>query len=245
MLANFPNRVPPWKMTRSALSRACRGADTPRPVGRTRSCDLRGAPRHLPLARRVGARVPGHVGECHAYLRSKFRQHAALRGRQLPARGPSQRARGFYRDSRPAVRPEEVPTLARLVATREVMHVEDLAVESPHERIAVLGGARTPLIVPLMKEDELIGAIGFIAGSCVRLPPSRSNWSQISPSRLSSLLRTPGCSMSCAKSLQQQTAPPKCSVSLASVGRSRSRLRNHSRQRHAHLRGQVCHYVSV
>jgi hypothetical protein len=67
----------------------------------------------------------------------------------------------FARDSRSAVRPEEVPTLARLVATREVMHVEDLTVESPHERIAVLGGARTLLIVPLMKEDELIGAIGI------------------------------------------------------------------------------------
>jgi two-component system, NtrC family, sensor kinase len=67
----------------------------------------------------------------------------------------------FARDSRSAVRPEEVPTLARLVATREVMHVEDLAVESPHERIAVLGGARTLLIVPLMKEDKLIGAIGI------------------------------------------------------------------------------------
>jgi GAF domain-containing protein len=67
----------------------------------------------------------------------------------------------FARDLRSAVPPDDVPTLARLVATRQVMHVEDLAVESPHERIAVLGGARTLLIVPLLKDDELLGAIGI------------------------------------------------------------------------------------
>jgi hypothetical protein len=93
----------------------------------------------------------------------------------------------FARDSRSAVRPEEVPTLARLVATREVMHVEDLAVESPHERIAVLGGARTLLIVPLMKEGELIGAIGI----CLRRPATGRR----APGQRQPVLYGPACEM--------------------------------------------------
>ena len=118
---------------------------------------------------RVISRSPGKLEPVfQAMLENATRICAANFGSMLLYEGGSFRRvahhnvpEAFARDSRSAVRPEEVPTLARLVATREVMHVEDLAVESPHERIAVLGGARTLLIVPLMKEHELIGAIGI------------------------------------------------------------------------------------
>ena len=48
-----------------------------------------------------------------------------------------------------------------LVRTKQVVHVADLAVEGPDEPIAKFAGARTLLIVPMLKEDELIGAMGI------------------------------------------------------------------------------------
>ena len=42
-----------------------------------------------------------------------------------------------------------------------MVHVADLAAEGPDEPIAKFAGARTLLIVPMLKEDELIGAIGI------------------------------------------------------------------------------------
>ena len=53
------------------------------------------------------------------------------------------------------------PTLTRLVETKRVMHVADLSVDSPDEPIAKYAGAKTLLVVPMLKEDELIGAIGI------------------------------------------------------------------------------------
>ena len=46
------------------------------------------------------------------------------------------------------------------VRTKQVVHVADLAVD-PDEPIARFAGARTLLIVPMLKEDELIGAMGI------------------------------------------------------------------------------------
>ena len=48
-----------------------------------------------------------------------------------------------------------------LVRTKQVVHVADLAAEGPDEPIAKFAGARTLLIVPMLKEDELIGAMGI------------------------------------------------------------------------------------
>src|SRR5262249_24486250 len=43
--------------------------------------------------------------------------------------------------------------------TRQVAHVADIAAENPDEPIAKIAGARTLLIVPMLKESDLIGAI--------------------------------------------------------------------------------------
>ncbi|MGB8576631.1 MAG: GAF domain-containing protein, partial [Pseudolabrys sp.] len=53
------------------------------------------------------------------------------------------------------------PLLDRLVRKRQVMHVADVALEVPDEPIVKLAGARTFLVVPMLKESELIGAIGI------------------------------------------------------------------------------------
>ena len=45
--------------------------------------------------------------------------------------------------------------------TKQVVHVADLAAEGPDEPIAKFAGARTLVIVPMLKENELIGAMGI------------------------------------------------------------------------------------
>jgi GAF domain-containing protein len=53
------------------------------------------------------------------------------------------------------------PALDRLARTRQVVHIADVASEIPHEPIVKYAGARSFLIVPMLKESELIGAIGI------------------------------------------------------------------------------------
>src|SRR5215813_6032077 len=51
--------------------------------------------------------------------------------------------------------------LYRVADTRKVAHVADIAAENPDEPIAKIAGARTLLIVPMLKENDLIGAIAI------------------------------------------------------------------------------------
>src|ERR1035437_6849368 len=53
------------------------------------------------------------------------------------------------------------PVLYRLADTKQLVHVADVALEDPDQPIVKLAGARTLLIVPMLKESELIGAIGI------------------------------------------------------------------------------------
>jgi len=51
--------------------------------------------------------------------------------------------------------------LYRVADTKQVAHVADMAADNPDEPIAVVAGARTVLIVPMLKEHELVGAIAI------------------------------------------------------------------------------------
>jgi GAF domain-containing protein len=63
----------------------------------------------------------------------------------------------------PVVRPHPEAPLGRLARTKQVVHVEDLLTQPEHARggLANLARARTLLIVPLLKEQELAGIIGI------------------------------------------------------------------------------------
>ena len=52
-------------------------------------------------------------------------------------------------------------TLDRLIRTKRPVHIADMAAESPDEEIAIYGGARTFVVVPMLKDSELIGSIGI------------------------------------------------------------------------------------
>ena len=66
-----------------------------------------------------------------------------------------------FSERAPSMRSSDAPSLDRLVRTKQSVHVTDLAAEGPDEPIAKFGGARTLLIVPMIKENELIGAMGI------------------------------------------------------------------------------------
>src|SRR5262249_20094273 len=54
-------------------------------------------------------------------------------------------------------------SLERIARTKQVIHIEDIAADPAHHQHAIvtLGGARSLLGVPMLKDDELIGAIGI------------------------------------------------------------------------------------
>jgi two-component system, NtrC family, sensor kinase len=61
----------------------------------------------------------------------------------------------------PTISLRSAPVLDRLVRTKQIIHLVDVAAEFPDEPIVKTAGARTFLVVPMLKEDELIGAIGI------------------------------------------------------------------------------------
>ena len=66
----------------------------------------------------------------------------------------------FHRQA-PTVQWQEVSDLKRVVETKQVVHIADTAVAHPDAPIAKYAGGRALLIVPMLKDEELIGAIGI------------------------------------------------------------------------------------
>ena len=56
---------------------------------------------------------------------------------------------------------DKTPSLKRLFDTRQVVHIVDIAAEHPDDPINKLAGARTLMVVPMLKENELIGALSI------------------------------------------------------------------------------------
>ena len=65
------------------------------------------------------------------------------------------------RERDPVPPPDKARVLYSLTDTRRVTHVADMFAENPDEPIAAIAGARTVLIVPMLKERELVGAIAI------------------------------------------------------------------------------------
>jgi signal transduction histidine kinase len=72
-------------------------------------------------------------------------------------------AYGELRLREPVVHPHAEAPLGQLSSTKQVVHVEDLLALPDHAQggLAKIAGARTLLIVPLLKEQELLGIIGI------------------------------------------------------------------------------------
>jgi GAF domain-containing protein len=66
-----------------------------------------------------------------------------------------------FNKGNPLLDPDKVPSLGCLVRTQRAVQVADLALEEPDVPLVRLGGARTLLVVPMLKDDALIGGIGI------------------------------------------------------------------------------------
>ena len=120
------------------------------------------------------------------------------------------------------IRPNPNAALGRLPRVKQVIQIADLAAEpyylarDPFTVAGVeLAGIRTLLVVPMLKENELIGALTSTVRRSVHSPTNKSSWCRTSPNRPSSRSRTRGCSMSCANRCSSRPLPPTCSRSSA------------------------------
>jgi two-component system, NtrC family, sensor kinase len=66
-----------------------------------------------------------------------------------------------YNEKQPLLNPQKVPSLGQLVRTKRPVQVVDMAVAEPDSPIHRLGGARTLLVVPMLKDDVLVGGMGI------------------------------------------------------------------------------------
>ena len=66
----------------------------------------------------------------------------------------------FNRKS-PLVWPEKIRDLKRLIETKRVVHISDARAEHLDNPLAKYAGARTLLVVPILKGDEVVGAVGI------------------------------------------------------------------------------------
>jgi GAF domain-containing protein len=105
----------------------------------------------------------------------------------------------------PLVRPTPVSELARVINTRQVVHIYDLSEDQAYKdrdpgdvRLVELGGARTLILVPMLRGNEPIGIIAIYRQEVRPSPTNKLHCYRISPPKPSSPSRTPGCSMSCA-----------------------------------------------
>src|SRR5262245_14624579 len=64
-------------------------------------------------------------------------------------------------DREPFIRLGRARSLDRLTKTKEPVQIADMAEAEPDSLLTKLGGARTYFAVPMLKENELIGAIGI------------------------------------------------------------------------------------
>ena len=81
--------------------------------------------------------------------------------------------------------------LGTLARTRQVVHIEDVRAQAPYLEgnpavvaLADLAGARTLLIVPMLRENQLIGSLAIYRQEvCGPSPTSKSICSPTSPSK--------------------------------------------------------------
>jgi GAF domain-containing protein len=137
------------------------------------------------------AMLENAVRICEAKFGTLFRYDGELLHRAAgigvpPEFAELQRRRGPYR-------PQAGTLHDRVLQTRQVAHSADYAAEPHPGYAAKVGGARSTVIVPMLKDDQLVGTIVIYRQEVRPFTVGRSSWSRTSPTRRSSPSRTSGC----------------------------------------------------
>ena len=83
--------------------------------------------------------------------------------------------------------------LGRVAATKQVVHISDYAQDAVASAPVRLGGARSLVAVPMLKDNELIGVIVIYRQEVRPFTDKQIDLVRISPPRRSSPLKTRGC----------------------------------------------------
>ena len=115
-------------------------------------------------------------------------------------------------------------------------------------RLVDFAGARSLLVVPMLKENELVGAFGIYRQEVRPFTPNRLSWCRTSPPRPSSPSRTRGCSTNCGSARMSAGAADGDIRSAARhqpvARRAGAGVPGHAGECDAHLRGQIRHAVA-
>ena len=143
-----------------------------------------GASGHQQLSGRSSAGVRDDAGERGPHLRRQLRKHLSL-GRRGPAPTCIAQYAAALADARKhsPLRPYAETPVGRMVVHKAAFHLADMTVmpgyidrSDPGAVAAVeLGGVRTILAIPMLKENEMIGSFSVIVK---RFGPSRTNRSR-------------------------------------------------------------------
>ena len=135
--------------------------------------------RHLQLARRTAAGVRHNAEKCGSHLRGAIWDLSLFDGSHM-RHGASYNVPAAFEELRrrePLV-PLDRSVAGRVVEAKGVVRFDDVATEERHVGSALvkIAGARSVVGVPMLKEDELVGAIqASIAQRFGLFPISRSN----------------------------------------------------------------------
>ena len=106
----------------------------------------------------------------HAMLENATRICEATFGSMLVREGDTYRRAAQYNappnfeefcKNTPIVRRGIAPSVDRVIDTRQASHILDVATENPNEPIGKFAGARTLIVVPMLKDSEAIGVLGI------------------------------------------------------------------------------------